>query len=109
MKLDDAIVSNNPVPPNVTFKTQAEKDQARNKAFADLATKYRGSREGAIGAIFMAANAADKGDMASAEKQYKDIVDSAPSDFASVASVSLAQVYARRRQSKQMPRNGCAT
>ena len=93
MKLDDAVVSNNPVPPNITFKTQAEKDQARNKAFSDLATKYRGSREGAIGGIFMASNAADKGDMAGAEKQYKDVVDSAPSDFASLATISLAQVY----------------
>jgi predicted negative regulator of RcsB-dependent stress response len=94
MKLEDAIVSNNPVPPNITFKTQAEKDQARNKAFSDLATKYGGTREGAIGAIFIASDAADKGDLASAEKQYKDIVGSAPSDFASLASLSLAQVYA---------------
>ncbi len=93
MKLDDAVVSNNPVPPNITFKTAAEKDQARNKAFSDLATKYRGSREGAIGGIFMASTAADKGDLAGAEKQYKDVVDSAPSDFASLATISLAQVY----------------
>ncbi len=93
MKIDDAIVSNNPVPPNMTFKTAAEKDQARNKAFSDLATKYRGSREGAIGGIFVASTAADKGDLAGAEKQYKDVVDSAPSDFASLATISLAQVY----------------
>lgn len=93
MKLDDAIVSNNPVPPNITFKTQAEKDQARNKAFADLASKYSGSREGAIGGIYTASTAADKGDLATAEKEYKNVVDSAPSDFASLATLSLAQVY----------------
>jgi predicted negative regulator of RcsB-dependent stress response len=94
MKLDDAVVSNNPVPPNLTFKTQEEKDQARNKAFSELASKYRGTREGAIGATFIASNAADKGNMPEAEKLYKDIVDSAPSDFASLASLSLAKVYA---------------
>lgn len=94
MKIDDAIVSNNPVPPNITFKTAEEKDAARNKAFSDLATRYRGSREGAIGAIYMASTAADKGDLASAEKQYKDVVDSAPSDFASMAALALANVYA---------------
>jgi predicted negative regulator of RcsB-dependent stress response len=94
MKVEDAIVSNNPVPPNITFKTQEEKDQAWNKAFSDLASKYRGTREGAIGAIFIASKAADKGDMAQAEKLYKDIVDSAPSDFGSMASLSLASVYA---------------
>jgi len=94
MKLDDAVVSNNPVPPNITFKTQEEKDQARNKAFSDLASKYRGTREGAIGATYMASTAADKGKMADAEKMYKDIVDSAPSDYGSLAALSLAHVYA---------------
>ncbi len=51
MRIDYAVISNNPVPPNLTFPTEAEKDQKRTKAFTDLATKYRGSREGAIGAI----------------------------------------------------------
>jgi predicted negative regulator of RcsB-dependent stress response len=94
MKVDDAVVSNNPVPPNITFKTQEEKDQAWNKAFSDLASKYRGSREGAIGAIYLASKAADKGNLPEAEKLYKEVVDSAPSDFGSMASLSLAQVYA---------------
>jgi predicted negative regulator of RcsB-dependent stress response len=94
MKIEDSQVSNNPVPPNITYKTVEEKDQAWNKAFSDLASKYRGSREGAIGGIFLAAKAADKGNLPEAEKLYKDIVDSAPSDFASMASLSLANVYA---------------
>ncbi len=94
MRVEDSQVSNNPVPPNLTFKTVEEKDQAWNKAFTDLATKYRGSREGAIGGIFLASKAADKGNMPEAEKLYKDVVDSAPSDFASMASLSLASVYA---------------
>jgi predicted negative regulator of RcsB-dependent stress response len=92
MRIDNAVVSNNPVPPNLNFKTTEEKDQARTKAFTELATKYRGSREGAIGAIYMASTAADSGDLASAEKQYRDVVDSAPSDFASLATISLAQL-----------------
>jgi predicted negative regulator of RcsB-dependent stress response len=94
MRVEDSQVSNNPVPPNLTFKTVEEKDQAWNKAFTDLATKYRGSREGAIGGIFLASKAADKGNLPEAEKLYKDVVDSAPSDFASMASLSLASVYA---------------
>ena len=63
MRVEDSQVSNNPVPPNITFKTVEEKDQAWNKAFTDLATKYRGSREGAIGGIFLASKAADKGNL----------------------------------------------
>jgi predicted negative regulator of RcsB-dependent stress response len=92
MRIDNGVVNNTPVPPNLTFKTQQEKDAARTKAFTELATKYHGSREGAIGGIYLASTAADNGDLASAEKQYRDVVDSAPSDFASVATVSLAQI-----------------
>jgi predicted negative regulator of RcsB-dependent stress response len=94
MKIDDAIVSNNPVPGKMTFKTLEEMQAARTKAFSELAAKYSGSREGAIGAIYMASTAADKGNMADAEKTYKEIVDSAPTDYASIASLSLAHIYA---------------
>jgi predicted negative regulator of RcsB-dependent stress response len=94
IKIDDAVVSNNPVPPNITFKTEAEKQAARTKAFTDLMTKYSGSREGAIAGIYMASTAADKGDMANAEKLFKEVVDTAPSDYSSVAALSLAKIYA---------------
>jgi predicted negative regulator of RcsB-dependent stress response len=95
MKIDDdGIVSNNPVANKVVFKTQDELTQARTKAFTDVMTKYSGSREGAIGGIYLAATAADKGDMAQAEKLFKQVVDTAPADFASVATLSLAKIYA---------------
>jgi predicted negative regulator of RcsB-dependent stress response len=94
VKIDEAIVSPNPSPTNINFTTQAEKDKARNKAFADLADKYHGSVEGAVGGIFTAAAAADKGDLAGAEKIYKDVMDSAPEEYAAQARVSLAHVYA---------------
>jgi predicted negative regulator of RcsB-dependent stress response len=93
MKIDDAVVSNNPVPPNMTFKTEAEKQAARTKAFTDLMTKYSGSREGAIAGIYMASTASDKGDMPNAEKLFKEVVDSAPADYSSVAALSLAKIY----------------
>jgi predicted negative regulator of RcsB-dependent stress response len=93
MKIDDGVVSNNPVPLKVTFKTDAEMQAARTKAFTDLMTKYSGTREGAIGGIYMASTAVDKGDMANAEKLFKEVVDSAPSDYSSVAALSLAKVY----------------
>src|SRR5258708_39613676 len=47
-----------------------------------------------MGGIYMASTAADKGDLARAEKLFKQVADSAPSDFASVASLSLAKIYA---------------
>jgi predicted negative regulator of RcsB-dependent stress response len=94
MKVDEAIIGPSPSPTNINFPTQAEKDKARTKAFTDLALKYHGTVEGAIGGIYVAAEQSDKGNFAAAEKMYKDVVDSAPDDYASEARISLAHVYA---------------
>jgi predicted negative regulator of RcsB-dependent stress response len=94
MRIDNAVINVNPQPPNLNFPTQEAKDKAELQAYQDLAVKYRGTREGAIGGIYVAAQAADKGDMDQAAKLYKDVVDSAPADYASVARVSLASIYA---------------
>jgi predicted negative regulator of RcsB-dependent stress response len=100
-KIDDAVVSNNPVPPNMNFKTEAEKDTARTKAFTDLMLNYSGTREGAIAGIYMASTASDKGDLPKAEKLFKDVVDSAPSDYSSVAALSLGKVYAAENKTAE--------
>ena len=64
------------------------------KAFGDLASKYHGTQEGAMGNMYLAAAAVDRGDNVAAERLYKDVIDSAPAVYASVASVALADVYA---------------
>jgi predicted negative regulator of RcsB-dependent stress response len=94
MRIDEAVIAPNPTPTNLNFATQAEKDKARTQAFTELATKYHGTTEGAVGGIFIAAEKSDKGDFAAAEKIYKDVMDSAPADYAGQARVSLAYVYA---------------
>lgn len=92
-KIEDASVGTNPQPPKLNFPTAEAKEQARIKAYTDLATKYRGSVEGAIAGIYLAAAQSDKGNFQAAEKLYQDVVDSAPSDYASLARISLAEVY----------------
>lgn len=94
MKIDNAVISATPQPPNLNFPTQEEKDKARSKALNDLAAKYHGTQEGSIAGMYLAADQADKGNYAQAEKLYKDVADSAPSEYASLARVSLAQVLA---------------
>ncbi len=94
IKVDEAVISPTPQPPALNFPTQAAKDQARTKAFSDVAAKYHGSQEGAIAGIYVAAEQVDKGNFPGAEKLYKDVVDSAPADYASLARLSLAGVYA---------------
>ncbi len=93
MKVDDSIVGPADTLTNKAFPTKEAKTAARTKAFTDLSTKYRGTTEGAIGGIFVAAQLADSGQYADAEKAYKDVVDSAPKEYSALAEVSLAQVY----------------
>lgn len=93
-KIDQAIIGPNPTATNINFTTQAEKDKARTQAFLDLFTKYHGTAEGSVGGIFIGAEKADKGDFVDAEKIYKDVMDSAPSEYSAQARVSLAYVYA---------------
>lgn len=76
-----------------TFPTQADKDAAATKAFTELSAKYPGSDEGLIGEYYLAVMAADKGDLPQAEKRFKMVVDGAPSAYASLAKLSLAQIY----------------
>jgi predicted negative regulator of RcsB-dependent stress response len=82
-----------PAPGALNYPTQQEKDKARVKAFTDISVEYHGSQEGGIAEMYMASDAADKGDLINAERLYKDVVDSAPKDLASMARLSLAEVY----------------
>ena len=79
---------------NLHYNTPAEKDKALTQAFSALAAKYSGTQEGAIAEIYMASWAADKGNLAEAEKRFKTVVDSGLKVYASQARLSLARVYA---------------
>lgn len=90
LKIDDATVGTNVLPTNLNYPTIDEKMKARNKALNDLATKYKGTAEAAYAQIYMAADDADKGDLAAAEKRFREVVDSAPAQYAALARLSLA-------------------
>src|SRR5258708_30045178 len=94
LRVNDATVGNNPQPANLNFATQQELDTAKSKAFTDIASKYHGTQEAGIAPSYMAAGRSDKGNVADAEKIYKDVRDSAPAAYASVAQLALAQLLA---------------
>ena len=77
----------------VTFPTPADRDKALSKAFGEIATKYPGTDEGVIAQMALASNAADDGNLAEAEKRFKSAVDSGNEQYASLAKLSLAQIY----------------
>ncbi len=90
----DATVGPTAQPGTMNFTTQDEKDKAVAKAYGDVAAKYSGSQEGAIAVMQLAGMAADKGNLAEAEKRYKDVVENAPKYYAAMARLALAEVYA---------------
>ena len=76
-----------------SFQTQEEKDKAVVKALEEVANKYSGSSQGAIARYFLGTIASDKGDMATAEKSFKDVIANAPKDYASLAKLALSSIY----------------
>jgi hypothetical protein len=77
----------------VTYKTEAEKRQAVQKAWTDLANEYPGSAEANIAHYYLGVNAADQGNLGEAEKHLKQVADAGKDAYASQAKLSLAQIY----------------
>ena len=92
MEIDAALVGP-PQPPHLTFPTPEAKDKARIAAFSEVASKYPGTQEGAIAGLAVAAAQADNGHIDDALKTFKDINNSAPSPYDSVARLSMAEIY----------------
>ena len=75
------------------FPTQQVKDEVAIKAFADVKAKYAGSDEAEIAAYYTASIRADQGNMAEAEKGFLEVAQKGNERYASLAKLSLAQVY----------------
>ena len=94
MRVENAGVGPSQSEFTLTYPTQADKDKAVDKTWLDLAAKYPGSNEGAIAEYFLGSHAADKGNLQEAEKRFKLAADTGSAPYASLAKMSLAQVYA---------------
>lgn len=92
--INDAVIAPAPQPPNMNFATQEEKDKAVVEAYNKVADQYKGTQEGAMAGLFAAAYQMDRDGQDEAVKRYQDLVESAPDDYAAVAKMSLAQIYA---------------
>lgn len=77
----------------LAFPTQQAKDQEATKAFTEVETKYSGSAEGEIAGYYLGAIKADEGKLAEAEKNFHDVAEKADANYASLAKLSLAQIY----------------
>lgn len=75
------------------YASEAERDLAAAKAFAEVATKYGSSDEGYIASYFLGTLAADEAKWSEAERQLSDVANNAPAGTASLGKFALAQVY----------------
>lgn len=76
-----------------TFNTAEEKRKAELQAFGDLAAKYPGTSEGAIAEYYLGVLAADKNNLTEAEKHFKVVMDEGDKNYASLATLSLSDIY----------------
>lgn len=77
-----------------SFPTDDAKRAEMQKAFSDLAARYAGTNEGLIAQYYLGSMAADKGDLAQAEKQFRMAAEQGSGSYASLASMALAETYA---------------
>jgi predicted negative regulator of RcsB-dependent stress response len=77
---------------NLSFPTQAAKDEVTTKAFAAVAAKYSGSTEGEVAQYYLGAIGADASKMDEAEKHFQYVAQHGNAAMASLAKFSLAQI-----------------
>ena len=77
----------------LAYPTQEAKDQESIRVFTELQTKYSGSAEGEIGQYYLGSIKADQGKLAEAEKLFQEVAQKGDDKYASLAKLSLAQIY----------------
>jgi predicted negative regulator of RcsB-dependent stress response len=76
-----------------SYPTQSAKQQAEIKALSDMVAKYGGTREGLIAQYYLGTVKAERQDPKGAESDLRRVADS-KSEFAPLAKIALAQLYA---------------
>ncbi|MCX6627163.1 MAG: tetratricopeptide repeat protein [Candidatus Solibacter sp.] len=77
----------------LAFPSQEAKDQETVRVFAELQTKHSGSAEGEIAQYYLGSIKADQGKLAEAEKLYQEVAQKGDEKYASLAKLSLAQIF----------------
>src|SRR5262249_7906920 len=75
------------------FPTEQVKDDAALKVFSDLRSKYSGSDEAEIAGYYVGGIQAGQGKLADAEKTLREVAEKGNEQYASLAKLSLAEVY----------------
>ena len=88
-------------PSTNSFPTQQAKDDVALKTFADVKSKYPGSDAAEVAEYYMGSIRADQGNLAEAEKSFQEVAQKGDEKYASLAKLSLAQIYFGQGKSDQ--------
>jgi len=77
----------------LAYPNQDAKDQESTRVFTALQTKYSGSAEGEIAQYYLGSIKADQGKLAEAEKLFQEVAQKGDEKYASLAKLSLSQIY----------------
>lgn len=78
----------------LTFPTEEARQEAIQKEFGALVTRHSGSEEAAIASYLLGVNAADRGELDESVKQLEKALKDAGPDYAGLARLALADVFA---------------
>jgi predicted negative regulator of RcsB-dependent stress response len=76
-----------------SFPTEQARDQQAIKVLSDVVSKYGGSPEGEIAEYYLGSILANQGRLADAEKRFANVAEKGNEKYASLAKLSLAQIY----------------
>jgi len=77
----------------LSFPTVEARNQEAAKRFSELAAKYPGTTEGEMAEFTLASMDVDAGRLSDAEKRLKELAASGDKKYASLAKLSLSQIY----------------
>jgi predicted negative regulator of RcsB-dependent stress response len=77
----------------LVFPNQEAKDVEALRVFGDLQNKFSGSAESQVAEYYLGAIKADQGKLAEAEKSFQQVAQNGNAEYASLAKLSLAQIY----------------
>jgi predicted negative regulator of RcsB-dependent stress response len=77
----------------LSFPTQDAKDLETVRVFSELRDKYSGTGEGEIAEYYLGSVKADQGKLGEAEKSFLEAARKGDQNYASLARLSLAQIY----------------
>lgn len=85
----------------LTFTSAADRAKAAHAEFAKVADEYSRTKSGKVARYFSGLTAKEMGDVSTAEKDLKQVTESADEDMSSLAKLALAGMYRQTGKEQQ--------